>query len=116
MVEAGAGHGFRAPAAKAAIGEVLRRELEGVQYEGDQMAKLGWTVGALINERLAADADAGLERYKFVTNVSIFQNIGQGTHMGCSAVWDPDTDAAVMETYTSDSIRCVAVVFAARVC
>ncbi|KAJ2763947.1 hypothetical protein IWQ56_003510 [Coemansia nantahalensis] len=102
--------GFPAAGARAAIGEVLKRELEGVQYQGDRMAELGRAVGAQINERLAAEA--GLERYKFVTSVTIFQNTGQGAHMGCTAVWDPAADVALQETFTSDSIRCVAAVFA----
>ncbi|KAJ2687176.1 Tctex1 domain-containing protein 2 [Coemansia spiralis] len=106
--------GFPAASARAAIGEVLRRELEGVEYQGERMAELGRALGAQINERLAAEA--GLERYKFATSVSIFQNrSGQGAHMGCSTVWDPATDAAVHETFASDTIRCVAAVFAVRV-
>ncbi|KAJ2363811.1 Tctex1 domain-containing protein 2, partial [Coemansia sp. RSA 2611] len=106
-------HRFRPTVAKPVISEVLRSTLGNAKYEAEGMAELSTSIGEKIVQRLAAEP--GLERYKFVANVSIFQNNGQGARMSIGATWDPESDAAVQETFTSESIRCVAVVFAVYV-
>ncbi|KAJ2009808.1 hypothetical protein GGI04_000124 [Coemansia thaxteri] len=96
-------HRFRPTVAKPIISEVLRSALGNTKYESEGMAELTTAIGKRIVERLVAEP--GLERYKFVVNVSIFQNNGQGARMGVSANWDPEADAAVQETFTNDSIN-----------
>ncbi|KAJ1941269.1 Tctex1 domain-containing protein 2 [Linderina macrospora] len=100
---------FRASAAKPLIAEVLRTELSDKKYEAEDMAELTKTIGEQINLRLSKES--GMERYKFISNVNIFQNSGQGARMGSSAVWDREADCVVQETYVSESLKCVAVVF-----
>ncbi|KAJ2741387.1 hypothetical protein GGI20_005227 [Coemansia sp. BCRC 34301] len=106
-------HRFRPTVAKPIISEVLRSTIGNAKYAADVMAELSTSIGERIVERLVAEP--GLERYKFVANVSIFQNSGQGARMGIGATWDQESDAAVQETFANDSIRCVAVVFAVYV-
>ncbi|KAJ2663688.1 Tctex1 domain-containing protein 2 [Coemansia sp. RSA 1200] len=101
---------FDAAVARSLLGEVLRSELTNTKYEADEVAQLGKRVGETINRRLSGEM--ALEQYKYVTSVSIFQNSGQGARMGTSAIWDPDADAVVQDMFVSDSIKCVAVVFA----
>ncbi|KAI8326221.1 hypothetical protein GQ54DRAFT_253432 [Martensiomyces pterosporus] len=106
-------HKFRPAAVKPLIAETLRNELGDTRYEADDMAGLTKTIGDKINARLAGEA--GLDRYKLITNVSIFQDGGQGARMGTSAIWDPESDGVAQEMYSNGSIKCVAVVFAAHV-
>ncbi|KAJ1648821.1 hypothetical protein GGF44_006648 [Coemansia sp. RSA 1694] len=106
-------HRFRPTVAKPIISEVLRSTIGNTKYEAEGMAELSTSIGERIVERLVAEP--GLERYKFIANVSVFQNSGQGARMGIGATWDPESDAAVQETFTNESIRCVAVVFAVYV-
>ncbi|KAJ2493944.1 hypothetical protein IWW37_000022 [Coemansia sp. RSA 2050] len=106
-------HRFRPTVAKPLISEVLRSTLGNAKYEAEDVAELSTSIGEKIVQRLVAEP--GLERYKFVANVSIFQNSGQGARMCIGATWDPESDAAVQETFTNESIRCVAVVFAVYV-
>ncbi|KAJ2878731.1 hypothetical protein GGI21_004058 [Coemansia aciculifera] len=106
-------HRFRASVGKPIISEVLRSTIGNTKYVAEDMAELSRSIGERIVERLVAEP--GMERYKFVANVSVFQNNGQGARMGIGATWDPESDAAVQETFTNESIRCVAVVFAVYV-
>ncbi|KAJ2786075.1 hypothetical protein H4R18_000107 [Coemansia javaensis] len=99
---------------RGVVGEVLRRELDGVAYQGDRMGDVGRAVSAAINARLAGEP--ALEQHKLVTSVTILEaSSGQGARMGCAAVWDPAADALLHESYVSDSIRCEAAVLALRV-
>ncbi|KAJ2380255.1 Tctex1 domain-containing protein 2, partial [Coemansia sp. RSA 2603] len=106
-------HKFRAASARPLIGEILRSELSGWRYNGDTAADVGKRVSEAISRRLAAER--GMERYKFISNVSLFQSDAQGARMGTSMVWDAESDGAVQETFTSEGVRCVAVVFAVYV-
>ncbi|KAJ2385999.1 hypothetical protein GGI23_006596 [Coemansia sp. RSA 2559] len=95
------------------MSEVLRNELGNAKYDADEVAQLSKRIGEMINRRLSGES--GSERYKYVTNVSIFQNKGQGARMGTSTIWDPVSDAMVQEVFANDSVKCVAVVFAVYV-
>ncbi|KAJ2787163.1 Tctex1 domain-containing protein 2 [Coemansia interrupta] len=106
-------HKFRPATARPLIGEILRGEIGGWRYDAAEVAEVGKRVSEAITKRLSSEA--GMERYKFITNVSLFQNDGQGARMGTSMVWDAESDAAVQETYASEGVRCVAVVFAVYV-
>ncbi|KAI9504089.1 Tctex1 domain-containing protein 2 [Coemansia spiralis] len=101
---------LRTTAMRGILGEVLRGELGSARYEAEEVAAASKRVGEAINKRLLEEP--GMERYKLVANISIFQNDGQGARMGSSTVWDPETDGVVQEMFANDSIRCVAVVFA----
>ncbi|KAJ1961535.1 hypothetical protein GGI12_003194 [Dipsacomyces acuminosporus] len=103
-------HRFRAAAVKPLIAETLRSELSKVRYEAEDMPELTKTIGERINGRLAAEA--GLSRYKLITNVSIFQDDGIGARMGTNMIWDTESDGVAQEVYSNGSVKCVAVVFA----
>ncbi|KAJ1665357.1 hypothetical protein IW140_001473 [Coemansia sp. RSA 1813] len=104
---------FQTIAAQHIVSDVLRSELGSAKYEADEVAQLSKRIGETINKRLSEEP--GSERYKYVTNVSIFQNEGQGARMSTSTIWDPESDAMVQEMFANESIRCVAVVFAVYV-
>ena len=52
-----------------------------------------------------------LPRYKFVVQVVVGEQRGEGVRMGCRCFWDADTDAYAEESYRNDSPFCVAAVF-----
>ncbi|KAJ2800049.1 Tctex1 domain-containing protein 2 [Coemansia guatemalensis] len=103
-------HRFRAAEVRPVISEVLRSELEGKQYEGVEMAEISRRISEAVAARVAGSA--GLERYKIISTVSMFENSGQGARMGSSAVWDDEADGVVHETFANDQLRCVAAVYA----
>jgi hypothetical protein len=49
-----------------------------------------------------------LPRYKFVVQVVIAEQKGQGIKMGCRSFWDTDTDNYAEVSYTNDTLMCIA--------
>ncbi|KAJ2550456.1 hypothetical protein EV175_004060 [Coemansia sp. RSA 1933] len=107
------GQALQATVAQKLLSEVLRSELGNVKYDADEVSQLSRRIGETVNRRLSGEP--GAECYKYITNVSIFQNEGQGARMGTSTNWDPESDAMAQEMFANDSLKCVAVVFAVRV-
>ena len=62
-----------------------------------------------IRKRLKAQ---DLPRYKYMVQLVIGEQRGEGVRMGCRTFWDRDTDAYASETFTNDSIFCVATAYA----
>ena len=46
-----------------------------------------------------AGAELGLPRYKFMVQVVIGEQRGEGVRMGCRTFWDTDTDAYASDTF-----------------
>ena len=70
-----------------------------------------WTreIADEIKSKLKTDLE--LPRYKFVVQVVVGEQRGEGVRMGCRCFWDADTDAYAEESYRNDSLFCVAAVF-----
>ncbi|ELU01365.1 hypothetical protein CAPTEDRAFT_90344 [Capitella teleta] len=51
------------------------------------------------------------ERYKFVVQVVIGEQRGEGVKMGCRCFWDSDSDSYAQDLFLNDSLFCVAAVF-----
>ncbi|CAN0039697.1 unnamed protein product, partial [Scytosiphon promiscuus] len=62
------------------------------------------------------DLDMNLARYKYVVQVVIGEQRGEGVRMGSRCFWDSDTDNVASETYINDSIFCVATAYAVYLC
>merc|ERR1711892_1411926 len=75
------------------------------------MGTATWTkeIADEIKSRLKSELE--LPRYKFVVQVVIGEQRGEGVRMGCRCFWDPDTDAYAEDTYRNDSLFCVAAAF-----
>jgi len=56
---------------------------------------------------------ANQPRYKFVVQVVIGEQRGEGVRMGCRCFWDADTDNYAEDTYRNDTLFCVAAAFGA---
>ena len=52
-----------------------------------------------------------LERYKFVVQVVIGEQRGEGVNMACRCFWDADTDNFAQDSFVNDSLFCVAAVY-----
>ncbi|KAF0709502.1 hypothetical protein As57867_005879, partial [Aphanomyces stellatus] len=50
-------------------------------------------------------------RCKYLVQVVIGEQRGEGVRMGCRCFWDSETDCYATETYTNDSLFCVATAF-----
>nr|WAW84852.1 dynein light chain Tctex-type protein 2B [Halisarca dujardinii] len=55
--------------------------------------------------------ECDFERYKFVVQVVIGEQRGEGVKMACRCFWDSDTDNYAQDIYMSDTLFCVAAAF-----
>ncbi|XP_023686340.1 dynein light chain Tctex-type protein 2B [Paramormyrops kingsleyae] len=101
-------HKFKVGLVKECMRQVLKEELSGQRYTGDSAPQLSTSVADCIRKRLE---DMGFDRYKFVVQVAIGEQRGQGIKMGARCFWDADTDGYVQELYMNDSLFCVAAAF-----
>jgi len=99
---------FRSGKAKEIIGQVLKAKLTNVTYHADNTSTWTREIADDIKMRLK---ELGLERYKFVVQVVIGEQKGEGVRMGCRCFWDPSTDNYAEEVFTNESIFAVAAAF-----
>ncbi|KAJ2727141.1 hypothetical protein GGI07_000025 [Coemansia sp. Benny D115] len=100
---------FRASTVKSIVREVLRTQLDGKKYDAE-MSEEAKKISEVISSRLGGET--GMERYKFVTNVALLEDAGQGAFMGASLSIDQETDGVAQESFVSNGIRCIATVYA----
>ncbi|CAL8393483.1 unnamed protein product [Boreogadus saida] len=101
-------HKFKPVIVKACIREILREQLSGVQYEPDEVPALSSALAESIKNKLK---DAGFERYKFVVQVVIGEQRGEGVKMASRCFWDADTDSYAEDLFMNESLFCVAAAF-----
>uniref|UniRef100_A0A7S0SLD6 Tctex1 domain-containing protein 2 n=1 Tax=Mantoniella antarctica TaxID=81844 RepID=A0A7S0SLD6_9CHLO len=99
---------FRPSKVKEIIGQVLKDKLEGVVYHADNTSLWCREISDEIKHKLKT---MGLERYKFVVQVVIGEQKGEGVRMGCRCFWDPKTDNYAEEVFNNESIFAVAAAF-----
>eukprot|EP00903_Cladosiphon_okamuranus_P006925 g6740.t1 len=92
---------------------VLETELQGCTYHVDQ--------ATVQTKRICDDIKSGLKemnlpRYKYVVQVVIGEQRGEGVRMGSRCFWDSETDNVASETFVNDSIFCVATAYAVYLC
>lgn len=100
---------FRPAAAKTIISAVLAERLNDKMYNPESTAQWTREISDEIKNRLKTELD--LPRYKYVVQVVIGEQRGEGVRMGCRCFWDPDTDNYAEDTYRNDSLFCVAAAF-----
>ena len=59
----------------------------------------------------ALPSELELEKYKYVVQVVIGEQRGEGVKMGCRCFWDANTDNFATAEYSNSSIFCVACAF-----
>jgi len=96
-------------AMKEIIRSVLDKELTGATYSLDNASASTKKIADIIRAKLKA---LDLPRYKFMTQVVVGEQRGEGVRMGCRTFWDTDTDSYASETFVNDHIFCVATAYA----
>mmetsp|Transcript_12623 Transcript_12623/g.34565 ORF Transcript_12623/g.34565 Transcript_12623/m.34565 type:complete len:126 (+) Transcript_12623:158-535(+) len=96
---------FPVGAVREVIRGVLTERLTGAKYDTEATAE----IAATLREKLK---DLNLPRYKFMVQVVMGEQKGEGVRMGCRCFWDSDTDNYASETFTNDEMFCVATAFA----
>nr|XP_022338983.1 tctex1 domain-containing protein 2-like [Crassostrea virginica] len=101
-------HKFRPVIVKETIHNVLNEHLTGKTYDTEETTE--WTRQISDDIKLKLK-DLGYDRYKFVVQVVIGEQRGEGVKMGCRCFWDSDTDSYAQDIFMNDSIFCVAAAF-----
>ena len=101
---------FKPGKAKEMIGEILTTTLKYQKsYNLDAAQSLSKTIAETVKDKLK---ELNLPRYKYIVQVSIGEQKGQGVRVGCKCFWDFDTDHCASETFVNDSIFCLCTVYA----
>ena len=59
--------------------------------------------------------ELGRDRYKYIVQVVLGAQKGQGVQAGCKNFWDVDTDNVAHESYIDDNLFCLVTVWAVYV-
>merc|ERR1712146_298739 len=101
---------FKPMEVRKVIESVVVAELSGVSYNPeDKIVEMTKKLSNLIKNKLKEDLE--LPRYKYVVQVVIAEQKGQGIKMGCRSFWATETDNYAEYTYKNDTLICVASAF-----
>ncbi|XP_065886548.1 dynein light chain Tctex-type protein 2B-like [Dysidea avara] len=101
-------HKFKPAVVKDAIHQILQERLHEKQYSSDQANVWSKEISNAITQRLK---ELQFERYKFVVQVVIGEQRGEGVKMTCRCLWDSDTDSYAQDIFMNDSLFCVAAAY-----
>uniref|UniRef100_A0A7S3XGP2 Uncharacterized protein n=1 Tax=Oxyrrhis marina TaxID=2969 RepID=A0A7S3XGP2_OXYMA len=101
-------HKFRPAQVKEIIRASLNQKLTGQAYNVEQTTVLTKAVADDIRDRLK---ELQLPRYKFVVQVIIGEQKGQGVRMANRCFWDGDTDAQASESFHNETLWCIATAY-----
>jgi len=99
---------FRPVNVKEMIHTVLGEQLTGKVYSSEETPAWTKEVSEAIRDRLK---DMGHDRYKFIVQVVIGEQRGEGVKMGCRCFWDSDTDNYAQDIFMNDTLFCVAAAY-----
>eukprot|EP01006_Ploeotia_vitrea_P050653 TRINITY_DN67480_c6_g1_i1.p2 TRINITY_DN67480_c6_g1~~TRINITY_DN67480_c6_g1_i1.p2 ORF type:complete len:122 (+),score=11.28 TRINITY_DN67480_c6_g1_i1:94-459(+) len=99
---------FRPAVVKEVIKKVLMDKLDGQDYQADNVTNYSKEIADLIREKLR---ELQYDRYKFIVQVVIGEEKGEGIKMGCRCFWDDECDNHAAEMFINRSMFCVATVF-----
>eukprot|EP00388_Colpodella_angusta_P010804 GDKJ01027958.1.p1 GENE.GDKJ01027958.1~~GDKJ01027958.1.p1 ORF type:complete len:124 (-),score=6.95 GDKJ01027958.1:73-444(-) len=99
---------FRPTEARAVISNVLRSK-----FERGNVAADAHSTKAIADEIKEALRKSKISpRYKIIVQVVIGDQKGQGVRMGTRCFWDGRLDAYATETYSNESLFCIATAYA----
>ena len=100
---------FRPGKVKEIIRDTLSTKLDSVlAYQVETIQTLTKEISESIKQKLK---DLNLPRYKYVVQVFIGEQKGQGIRVTNRCFWDYETDHCASETYTNDNIFCLATAY-----
>ena len=94
---------------KAMIRDVLDSHLKGQKFVSDHTGE--WTKD-IANEIRQKLKNLGHERYKYMVQVVMGEQRGQGVRMGCRCFWDSETDSQASDVFINEHLFCVATAYA----
>ncbi|XP_031548756.1 tctex1 domain-containing protein 2-like [Actinia tenebrosa] len=99
---------FRPAAVKTLIHDVLNEEIGNKKYDPEDSKDWPKLVSDALLVKLK---ELELDRYKFVVQVVIGEQRGEGVNVGCRCLWDSDTDNFAQDLLMTDTFFCVAAVY-----
>uniref|UniRef100_A0A914UGM2 Tctex1 domain containing 2 n=1 Tax=Plectus sambesii TaxID=2011161 RepID=A0A914UGM2_9BILA len=99
---------FRPSVIQGCLHEVLVEQLSDKEYDSKTVHQLTTTVADAVRARMKSQE---LDRYKFIVQVVIGEQRGEGTKMCARCYWDADTDNFAHDLFINSSLFCVATVF-----
>jgi len=93
---------------KAIIREVLDTKLNNLTYSPEHTSTWTREIADEIRNKLK---ELNLPRYKYMVQVVMGEQRGEGARMGMRCFWDSETDQYASETYITDSLFCVATAY-----
>mmetsp|Transcript_17001 Transcript_17001/g.28071 ORF Transcript_17001/g.28071 Transcript_17001/m.28071 type:complete len:127 (+) Transcript_17001:131-511(+) len=99
---------FRPAAAKDIIHSVLSKRLAGQFYNAESVSQWTREISDEIKSRLK---EMELDRYKWVVQVVIGEQRGEGVRMACRCFWDANSDNYAQDIFMNESIFCIAAAF-----
>jgi Tctex-1 family. len=100
---------FKPGKTKEIIRDILKEKLQTQVYHNEAVQQLTRDLAEEVKARLK---EMNLPRYKYVVQVTIGEQKGQGVRVGCKCFWDFDTDYVASEVFQNDSIFCLCTVYA----
>ncbi|CAH8539797.1 unnamed protein product [Schistosoma turkestanicum] len=97
---------FRPWAVKSIISRLLREQLEGEVYSPENTHEKCISLADEI--KLTLKKSLSLQRYKYLVQVIIGEQKGQGVKVARRCYWDSDTDHYAEASFVNDSLFCVA--------
>lgn len=99
---------FRADVVKEEVSRLLKERLEGQEYQPDEVNQQVKDTADSIRNTLK---ELQWDRYKFIVQVVIGEQRGEGMKIGCRTLWDQDTDAYAEAVFMSKQLFAVATVW-----
>ncbi|XP_035221099.1 tctex1 domain-containing protein 2-like [Stegodyphus dumicola] len=100
---------FHPSAVEDIIRGIITAELSDKQYDHMYVPEWTKTLSRKIHDRML---EMPYERFKFIVQVVIGENCGQGMVSLCGCLWDEDTDGRATVIFKRNNLYCVATVFA----
>lgn len=99
---------FKPSKAKEIIATVLKARLSGVTYHADNTSTWAREIADEVKAKLKEE---NWPRYKYVVQVFIGEQRGEGVRLASKCFWDARTDLSAHDSFANESIFCVAAVF-----
>ncbi|XP_063218238.1 dynein light chain Tctex-type protein 2B-like [Bacillus rossius redtenbacheri] len=100
---------FKPQTVKELIHTVLNDELRGKTYSADEAPKWADHIAKTLRNKMK---ELSLRQYKYMVQVLLGEQRGAGVKTGMRCLWDADTDNYANDVFLSDTMFCMAVVFA----
>ncbi|XP_071521590.1 dynein light chain Tctex-type protein 2B-like [Panulirus ornatus] len=100
---------FRSSLVREVIHSTLVEQLTGFVYSAEAGEEMTKSLSDLLRSKLL---ELNLPRYKYVVNIVIGEQRGEGVKVGARCLWDADTDNYASDVFLAETFFCSAAVFA----